>query len=65
MEYFGTAERNGNRCEGDIVKYTAKTNRDQRKIVITPGYRYNPDRYIEVLLYISFYTLLLPLYASF
>jgi hypothetical protein len=51
MEYFGTAEPNDNRCEGDIVKYTAKTNRDQRKIVITPGYRYNPDRYIEVLLY--------------
>jgi hypothetical protein len=40
MEYFGTAEPNDNRCEGDIVKDTAKPNRDQRKIVITPGYRY-------------------------
>ena len=50
MEYFGTAEPNDNRCEGDIVKHTAKNHRDRRKIVITPGYRYNPDRYIEVLL---------------
>jgi hypothetical protein len=49
--YFGTAEPNDNRYKGDIVKCTAKNRLDRRKIVITPGYRYNPDRYIEVLLY--------------